>query len=155
MRSLRPVDARAHGRACRRRAPRTRNSRTADLREAEELALLAPVGGQVGGATHQGFRAELRRLAAFDDCRDDVGCEEGEAQDHIEMGRGKTLLAREVVDGEHGILDEPRPGLMGPRRHAQQAWIGCARGACSVDEEADAAPDAGEARGDVEAESFG
>jgi hypothetical protein len=41
--------------------------------KAEELALFGPVGWEFEGKTHEALCAELRRMLAVDDGRDDIG----------------------------------------------------------------------------------
>ena len=48
--------------------------------KAEQLPLLGPVGGEFEGQPHQPLCAELRRVFAVDDGRDDIGCQRRKPQ---------------------------------------------------------------------------
>ena|SRR5262245_10480818 len=77
-----------------------------DFSESEQRALLSPIGGEPRGLAHQRFGVELLRLATVDNCGGDVGCQPGQPQENIDVGGGHTLLARDVVYGQVGILTQ-------------------------------------------------
>src|SRR6266511_2084693 len=74
--------------------------------ESEQRALLSPIGGKPRGLAHQRFGVELLRLATVDNCRGDVGCQPGQPQESIDVGGGHTLLARDAVYRQVGILTQ-------------------------------------------------
>ena len=77
-----------------------------------------------GRQAHQCLGGELRRLAAVDDGRDDVGREPGEAQDHIEMRRRQASPRERCHARELGVLDQPRLDVVGAGEDPEQARIG-------------------------------
>jgi hypothetical protein len=81
-------------------------SAAADFSESEQRALFSPVGREPLGLAHQRLSIELVRLATIDNGGGDIGCQPGQPQQIINVGGGHTLLARDVVYGQIGILNQ-------------------------------------------------
>ena len=66
--------------------------------EAEKLSLLAPVDRQMRREAHQFLGGKLRRIAAIDDCRDNVRRQRGETQDGVDVRGAETCSSNEPSD---------------------------------------------------------
>ncbi len=76
------------------------------------------------GLAHQRFGAELVRVATIDNCGGDIGCQPGQPQESIDVGGGHTLLARDVVYGQLGILNQASLDIVRASDNPEQPRIG-------------------------------
>ena len=75
------------------------------LSAAEEFALFAPVDGKLEGQTHESLCAELRRVLAIDDGRDDIGRQRRKPQEARQVTDGELLLTGNGWHGQIGVPD--------------------------------------------------
>ena len=73
--------------------------------ETEEFALFAPVDGKLEGQTHESLCAELRRVHAIDDGRDDIGRQRRKPQEARQVTDGELLLTGNGWHGQIGVPD--------------------------------------------------